>query len=304
VSGEPDSDRPASRPGLTSSEAPKGPEGSEIDEGAPPPSFDLTSGAGELDEDAVFLREIDWLREELSPRLAGQGLRPTVEENPSGVPFEVAPTGGLAATERWGAPSPYLEERLTVARAAVRDLTGRASGLDETVRGLRESLDTIDREIERVSEELGFLRAQEASSAAFVAPAPAVRPARSKLGRTLERPPTVPPARDATLRGEGFLAAQEPRTGTFRDFTVARYNRTVGDLHGRRRAVGWWTVVLAATISAGLLLLTLEAREPMPAIYLAVLPLVWMIPVPFFVAAFRGAQRVLRANRFELREEA
>jgi uncharacterized membrane protein HdeD (DUF308 family) len=71
-------------------------------------------------------------------------------------------------------------------------------------------------------------------------------------------------------------------------------------LKSRRRRLALWTVVVAAGISTVLVLLTLWAREPMPAWWLAVLPGIWMLPVPFFVLSFFGTQRVLRRNHLNV----
>ena len=243
------------------------------------------------DEDTYVLRELDRLRDELSPRTASPTSRPQPEVIP---PSEGERTPLPAGAPSWGQPSPYLEERLIIARSAVSELVAQSRGVGRSLEGLRNALATIDQELDRASAEIGFLRAdqwedQDVKDVAWRVPTPHSPP----LGHPGPAvvPSVVPPSRAASTIA-----------GSFEDFTLERYNHTIGELHARRRALGWGTVVAAAGISAVLLFLTLQAHEPVPVIWLAFLPLVWMIPVPFFVAAFRGTQRVLRRNRLELPE--
>jgi len=49
--------------------------------------------------------------------------------------------------------------------------------------------------------------------------------------------------------------------------------------------------------------ITFLSHEPTPAAFVAGLPVIWMIPVPFFVVSFRGTQRVLRTNPMTLEGE-
>ncbi len=243
------------------------------------------------DEDAYVLRELDRLRDELSPRTPSSvsRMRPGEAAPPDGDPTLLP-----RDPPNWGEPSPYLEERLTIARSAVSDLVAQSRGVGRSLEGLRNSLGTIDQELARASAEMGFLRTdrwedEDVKDVSGRVPTPHS----PLLGRTVsaEAQSVMPrPVSASTI------------TGSFEDFTLERYNRTVGDLHARRRALGWGTVAAAAGISAVLLFLTLEAHEPVPVIWLAILPLVWMIPVPFFVAAFRGTQRILHRNRLELPE--
>lgn len=86
----------------------------------------------------------------------------------------------------------------------------------------------------------------------------------------------------------------------FEGFTVDRYNRTVGGLSGRWSRTASAVVVAAALISVALELLLLLYWEPTPVWWIAVLPLVWMIPVPFFVVSFRATHRMIRRSSFDL----
>ncbi|MGP8075848.1 MAG: hypothetical protein ACLP8Y_03810 [Thermoplasmata archaeon] len=187
-----------------------------------------------------------------------------------------------------------------MARTAVGELVTQSQGVGEELEGLRHGLAMVDREIDRASAELGFIQSNPWDEGAGE-----VESWRVATTHPLSREhPVVAPA--APLASKGVIPPDSsipPLTGSYEDFTVERYNRTVSNLHDRRLALGWGTVAAAVAISSSLLWLTLQAHEPVPPIWLAVLPLVWMVPVPFFVAAFRGTQRVLRENRLELSEE-
>jgi len=199
-----------------------------------------------------------------------------------------------------GEPSPYLDERLNVARTSMAELVSQAQGVGQELEDLRAALAMVDHEIGRASSELGYIESNPWDEGAGEVASWRVPATHS---RAVEHPavaPRIPPD-----SGEGLTSRSPnpPVSGSYEDFTVERYNRTVSKLHDRRLALGWGTVAAAVGISSVLLWLTLQAHEPVPPIWLAVLPLVWMVPVPFFVAAFRGTQRVLRENRLELSEE-
>ena len=237
-------------------------------------------GAITESEDEYVLREIDRVRDELAPRFTSPPRSRSVDDQ-----------------HPWGAPSPYLEERLNVARSVAAQLAAEASSDRLAVPGLKSALQTIDQELGRATEELGFARTEVwdegyPDEVAWRVPGP-VSPLPA---HPLVTAPSVsgPAPRVAASGRVG------PPTGSFEDYTVARYNRTVAELHSRRRPLAWWTVAAAAVISSALLYLTLRAHEPVPPIWLAALPLVWMIPVPFFIAGFRGTQRILDQNRLEL----
>ena len=257
------------------------------------------SGAGPGWEEE-FLREIDRIQGDLAsqtPTAAARAARRPAGTQPDW--REDLPPGSDGES-RWGARSPYLEERLRLARGAASRLTTAARTMEQSVSTIRENLETIDQELARAREELNF----ERSGASSDSPETEFDPSKE--------PPSVHPA--APAQGPKPIPAVSPTrkpredsrralTGSFPDFTVSRYNETVSSLHARRKSIAWGTVVAATGISALLLVLTLRANEPLPVIWLAVLPLVWMVPVPFFMAAFRGTQRVLRQNRLELPEE-
>lgn len=243
-------------------------------------------------DDGAVLDEIAHIQGELTAHPAGRDPRAS---HPEKQRSKRGGEDGAPTTDRemWGAPSPYLEERLTVARSAAERLASEAEWVERSVSSLKGDLETIHRELGRATDELGFLRSEEAS----------------ENGTSDSGLPASHGSGDGTYGGVVAMsvAAASPvllpsaPTTAYASFTVARYNDTVLALHARRRSLAWETVVLAAGISALLFALTLRAHEPLPVIWLAVLPLIWMIPVPFFLAAFLGTQRVLKKNRLELR---
>ena len=244
-----------------------------------------------------FLVEVDQLRGELACRVPKATAPPGGSHDHVGPP---ADEGFPVESDRWGKASPYLEERVNLAQTAASRLSKESSALSLGVDSLRRDLHSLDSELARISEELGFLRSSDEESAPWDEGrelGSALPGHRTEEGR--ESSP-FPPSGTGTEPGH---TGEEGPTGSFSDFTLARYNRTVKDLHARRRWLFWGTVGLAALISGILLFLTLRANEPVPPVWLAFLPLVWMVPVPFFVAAFRGTHRVLGRNQLDLPEK-
>ncbi|MCI4334367.1 MAG: hypothetical protein L3K04_01845 [Thermoplasmata archaeon] len=196
-----------------------------------------------------------------------------------------------------GAPSPYLDERLSSARLVASALGRELHRMEQRSRGLRQAIDTIEQELSRADRELSHLRTTE-----WQAEGEPTSPSRSSVsGPRSPSPPARPPAPEPRE-----VLAAPPETerrvggGPFRSFTVSRYNDTVGGFQRRWRQVARRVLLTAAVISIGLEALLLIARQPFPAWWIAVLPVVWMIPVPFFLASFRGTQRVLRQVPFVL----
>jgi hypothetical protein len=212
------------------------------------------------------------------------------------------PSAAAAATEvpptpdRWGVPSPFLEERMEVALQAATGLVRDVDDLERRSRGLRETIATLEQELGQATRELAWVRSVYGGDAS---PEPDAAPSVSTSPG--ERPPSVPSLRSpatvaASLGGRRETVPPSPYGG----FTVSRYNDTVNDIKRRRPSVAAITVLVSVAISVVLVALTLIYGEPMPVVWLAVLPIVWLIPVPFFVAAFWGTQRVLRRNHLTL----
>lgn len=233
------------------------------------------------DECGSILTEISQIEAELRPRRSASDASSPSEER-DGMPETVRPrSGGEHADTQGEGVTPYLEERLRIAGASMVVLGRELRNLEQRWGGLRQSAEVLEQELASAVREVDFLR----SSARIGPEATAVPPPSSRASPT-DRATATPPT---PSRPEPYGA-----------FTAARYHRTVGGLKGRRRALAWWTVLLAATISAILIILALLAGESTPPVWIAVLPAVWLIPVPFFVVSFLATHRVLRRNRLDL----
>ncbi|MCI4348156.1 MAG: hypothetical protein L3J97_06025, partial [Thermoplasmata archaeon] len=91
--------------------------------------------------------------------------------------------------------------------------------------------------------------------------------------------------------------------GRFGRFTVALYNKTVDDLRRRHRIVAPLTVLLSIAIGITVVAVTLLYGAYGSPLWIALLPTVWLIPVPFFALAFRGTQRMLSRDHLRLPDE-
>lgn len=95
---------------------------------------------------------------------------------------------------------------------------------------------------------------------------------------------------------------QNSHQRTYKDFTVDRYNRTVGSLEARHSRVAALTLLLSAGIGALLIEIVIHSPPSNPSAWIVFLPLVWMVPLPFFLLAFRGTHRILERNPLDLPE--
>jgi hypothetical protein len=186
----------------------------------------------------------------------------------------------------WGARSPFLDDRLATAREVAAGISTEFDTIQRQTLDLGTAVATLRSELDRASEELAFLRTNEAAPRT-VAPSPKL--AERRVPRPT--PPDPTPSRRARPAPDGFDA-----------FTVARYNETVRDLQGRRHRLRATTIVLAVAISAALLVLAYLTHEPTPPWWLAGLPIIWMIPVPFFLSSFVGTHRILADQPLDLPE--
>ncbi len=204
-----------------------------------------------------------------------------------------------STSEVGGGLTPYLEERLELAQSGVSSLRSEVAELDKRWQGVRDAIGSLTGEVERAHREMEFLKS--AAKEERAEPAPLREPVRPQ-GRPMpatDRSPGRPiSGRARSLGGRTAAVAAEP----FRAFTAERYNQTMADLRGRRRKLVGWTLILAALISTGLIFITAIYPEPTPPVWIAALPAVWMIPVPFFILSFRGTQRVLRANHLSVED--
>ncbi len=279
---------------LVSDLAPKRSEGSHVVEAAPAPAV------AEAPVGAILAREpleevpLDEPPATRPPtdvdgaRDPGPAPRASLEDAPHAPP----------AVETPYAVTPYLEERLRLANVALGGFGAGLDDLDARSASLRETAQTLEQELRQAQRELDFLRGS--ARLEEERPLATAAPPRTFVDAGVERPPS--PRVWSTGRvapGEGALRGR-PMAGAFGEYTTSRYNRTISDLKARRRRLATYTVAFAALISTGLLILTFLAREPMPPLYVAILPAVWMVPVPFFLASFLGTHRVLRRNHLNL----
>ncbi len=229
---------------------------------------------------AVFLAELDRLTVELGGNPVPGDIRPRVAP-PGPLPDE-APPDAMPL-------SPYLEERLRLAHRAMATLGRELSTLERRWGVVRAAAEHLDRELERAEDEAGF------------------------LGRLAAVPLAAEPIAEGPVRAGGEEEAPEARAAVEGDrvvpddgslpylrFSADRYNRTIGALKFRRRRLVGWTVGLAVAISGALGTAAFLAHEPPPDPWLAILPLVWLVPVPFFVVSFLATHRVLRRNHLDV----
>lgn len=193
-----------------------------------------------------------------------------------------------------GFPALYLGERIESAHRLALQLGGQLDR-DGSLNGpVQERVAGIHEELERAARELQFLVSEAGVGFDAAAASRDVRPEWDESAEgVLPSLPSGAIAEPLAICPTGFPAA------SYQDYTSDRYDRTVGGLRARRRRILGWTLGLAVGISAALEVLNVLAREPMPALWLAVLPVVWLIPVPFFVLSFRGTQRILDRNHLE-----
>jgi hypothetical protein len=252
------------------------------------------------EETAAVLRDLGEIQLELQRTApAKPSAVPGEVGHPDGSPQSGSPSGAKESRST-GTPSLYLDERLARARVAASNLGQELHRVEEDSHGLRESIDRIEGDLGQAVEELAFIRSNEWGD-----PPPILEGA----GRHGERASVRSGPGGLPLAGAPASAGAPPSprppvsSAPFEEFTSKRYNRTVGGLHRRWPRVVWITLLLSAAITLALEVVLLLSREPFPALWLALLPVIWMLPVPFFVAAFRGTHRVLRETPLALPEQ-
>jgi hypothetical protein len=266
-------------------------------------SQDSTAADSRAEENERVLREIDRLQDEVRGRVRpgdpapAAAPPPTVKKpDPPAKPVERPATANRV--DPWESPNSYLEERLRLADSAAADLGRDVRSIAETWSRVGARMNELESEVRAAHAELGFIHAAARGWDTL----PSVLPS-SVLPQRAPVALPIPAPRPARARPTGALPAPSiaaAAPAAYAGFTADRYNRTIGALKERRRRLAGWTFVSAGLISLVLVLITAFAKESMPPMWLAVLPAVWMIPVPFFVLSFRGTQRVLRHNHLEV----
>lgn len=212
------------------------------------------------------------------------------------------PPGSIALREdqfeeaKWGRPSGYLDERLARAGSAATTAGRGLSGMADQVQALRETVEQLALELERASEELRFMRSENGI------PEPVGSPALAGAGPSLDGSHAALTGGDggASDRGPMALGAGPP---AYLEFTARRYNATMRGIKGRRRRLAVISLTLAVSISYVLVTLAVFEHDTFSPWWLVLLPVIWLIPLPFFVLSFRGTHRILHRNHFDLPEE-
>jgi hypothetical protein len=227
--------------------------------------------------------QLDQLGKDLQPRGGGGTPAPPLspEDPPPSESLAAGPPETVSDTES----SPYLEERLAVASGSLSSLGKEVQEMGERWTHLQGTVADLRRELGNAAREVDFIRS---AGAGTPAPGPVSRLSSAPAGSGAVISPSTAPFDGGTT------------SPPYLEFTSTRYNATIDGLKGRRLRLAIWTLVLAALISAALVALALWAREPVPSMWLAVLPAVWMVPVPFFLLSFWGTQRVLRRNHLNV----
>lgn len=177
--------------------------------------------------------------------------------------------------------TPHLEERIELASASLVQLGAGLRAMDDQWRTLRAEADRLEAQMDGAAQELEFLR--EKGGASPAAPGPQA---------LLSSPSEALAARSA---------AHRPHVDApYGEFTAERYTRTVRAVKSRRRSMAAWTIGCAVIISGALLTFTYLAHEAAPVLWIALLPLVWLIPVPFFLVSFRATQRIIAQDALDL----
>jgi hypothetical protein len=264
--------------------------------GAAPQVELLESEAGTPDlverELEKILAEVrSWRDEDPVEEPAAEGEAPEWSEDHAAALLDepVRPKGELAAG--------YLEDHLAEARLSVADMDDAIGKLTTTAEYLRHRVTLVGSDLDRITREYLVTREREERPvphsepprAASAAPwATTSIPSAHRSGRE----PTTPPHRPQSDAGSGTPAVYE-------QFTLERYNQTVGAMASRRGALIGLTLLLSALIGSILVLVVVFSPTASPPFWVAVLPLVWVVPIPFFLLSLRGTHRVL--DRTDLR---
>lgn len=273
-----------------SSSAPTDDRTGDVRDDRPPRSTVRSAQEARELEHRVVLAEIDAIHHilgvtpELLPNVPSSPPEP--EAPPSAPSTDVGPR-----SDSRGAESPYLEDRLAAARAAADGISSEFEAVQQRTVALGTSVAILRDELSHAAEELAFLRSEGGFDE------PSMRSPRSdSIG--------PPVARDGGRASapSTVVGPKDSESPPYNAFTVSRYNETVREVRRRRPRLFGTTLLLAAAISAVLVFLAYRADEAMPVWWLAGLPLVWMIPVPFFVVSFVATHRILADRPFDLPE--
>jgi len=264
---------------------------------------DRSDQAGLPEEDPLVLDEIDRIISDLQTRRNGSN-------GPSGSSPWAPPYAGATAAfgpgtgaSFTGTPSGYFEAHLEAARRAVGHIHEKVGELADTSSLLRQRVAAAETELDRISQEYDFVRSRSVGSD------PAASAGTSSPPWWEGYPDSVPSASapgGAPVTSGSFAAIQaasaDGPSPVYAAFTVERYNRTIDSMRGGRARLVTWTLILSAVVGVALVLVMLFSPIVYPPMWVAVLPLVWIIPIPYFLLAFRGTQRVVERTHLNLPE--
>ena len=277
--------------------------GDPAEERTPTLPVEGVEGEGALPaEDPLVLDEIERIIAELQDRRAEESSE--APPRPWSVPYSPG-TYGFGGTgaegDLEGAPSSYFEEHLLGARQAVGHIQEKVQELQDMSATLLQRVSAAESEIDRITREYLFVRNQARSNGGSPGP-----PAPSwSEGEPDERHPSWDEGSPPLASG-AFTAIHAASAGgtppVFEGFTVDRYNRTIDSVKAGRTKLVLLTLILSAGVGIALLALVLYSPVVYPPLWVAALPLVWIIPIPYFLLSFRGTQRVLERNHLNLPE--
>lgn len=196
-----------------------------------------------------------------------------------------------------------LEGQLQAARRALDHLEDKAAELESITSLLRQGVLDAESELERVGRACTFTSGRDLDRGPSDDDASCSPP-------WFEGEPTHAPAAtgssnagvDPVSFGQVPGAASPTSDAVFGRFTVERYNRTIEKLKSDQPRLVVLTMALSALVGVALLALVLYFPTVHPPIWVAALPLVWIVPIPYFLLAFRGTHRVLQRNHLNLPE--
>jgi hypothetical protein len=191
---------------------------------------------------------------------------------------------------RGALPTGYLEDHLTEARLSVADMDDEIAQLATSAEYLRHRVSLVGSDLDRITRE--YLITRDRESRPEEPPVPAVgHRERPPIGRRAvvrtDPPLTVPPSHSTAADRVGQAHA------VYEAFTLERYNQTVGAMTSRKGKLIVLTLLLSALIGSVLTIVVLYSPSANPPLWVAVLPLVWVVPIPFFLLSLRATHRVL-----------
>lgn len=262
----------------------------------PRPGHDASSASRTWEETEGVLADIDRIAEDVRARRSWNAPREAPDSGPGirdasvpPTPVVRVPSSGVSLAEGTAPPIASHEGAAPTAGPAERTPRnpGRPRGSGEPPEGPAR---------ERPGAVLPV--ATPSRSAASRGDPPFLEPREEAIG--LPGAPAQPPPAPSRIPAD--TTSGEGRPPRYAQFTLERYNRTVNTLKDRHGTVGALTLLLSALIGLILVEIVLNSPVTYPPVWIAALPLVWIVPLPFFLLSFRGTHRVIYRNHLNLGE--